>query len=454
MKTLSTITVFLSITLLSMAQSSPLDDYIQQGLTNNLTLKQNNLSLKQAEYALKAAKGLYLPEASINSRFSLAQGGRTIDFPIGDMLNPVYETLNQLLEENGNEGNFGSIENQQINFLRGQEYDASLSVVQPIYSRKITLNKRIAQEQLKMSSTELDLFKRELTYSIKEAYYNYLKTVQMMQLVERTKEVVEENHRITRKLFENDMTAKDAVLRAKADVSRVKLLETSLNKNRNLARNYFNFLINRDLKSEIIIETSAAIALNSTMDSLTENALKRREELSLIHSQTQLYSYMAGVNAAENLPEIVLAINAGLQGDESVSFQNNDYLMGSLVLNWTLFKGNINKNNRKQALIAKQQSKLQYQDASNQIRLEVEQDFLSMQEQQQNLIFADDRNNESSEVYRIVEKRYKQGETPLIELLDARNNMIEAESELINTEYNLLISLARLEKSTNTVLLP
>ena len=37
------------------------------------------------------------PALDFAARYSVADGGRTIDFPVGDLLNPVYETLDQLL---------------------------------------------------------------------------------------------------------------------------------------------------------------------------------------------------------------------------------------------------------------------------------------------------------------------------------------------------------------------
>ena len=43
----------------------------------------------------------------------LAAGGRAIDFPIGDLLNPVYSTLNALTQTN----QFPQVENESITFL-------------------------------------------------------------------------------------------------------------------------------------------------------------------------------------------------------------------------------------------------------------------------------------------------------------------------------------------------
>ncbi len=432
----------------------PLDEYIKMGLENNLTLQQNNLSLQKAEFALKIASGMFLPEASLQSRYTLASGGRTIDFPIGDLLNPVYSTLNQMLQQQGQSGNFPVLENEQINFLRPQEYDAAISVVQPVFSKQLQLNRQIAKQQCSMNQAEMELFKNKLVLNIKEAYYNYLKTVQLEEMVNRTIEMVNENYRVTQKLFENNMITRDAVLRAKSDISKVKLFETSVLKNREMARSYFNFLINRDLQAEILSEDEDDVKYETSLDQLTQTALDLREELKQIDLQTNLYDNVAKLNRAENIPVLALAVTAGLQGDNSTEFKDADYVMGSVVLNWKLFNGNINSNKRQQALIEKHKSEIQKQEVANQIMLEVKQKFLDVEEQKQNLVLANDRFTEAKEAYRIMDKRFRQGEAPLIELMDARNTLVESESDYISTKYNLLISIARLQQSSHTALIP
>lgn len=446
MKTL--LTTLLLVLSISAFSQIPLEKYIEQGLQNNLTLQRNNMSLKNAEYSLKVAKGMFLPSAGIQARYTLAEGGRTIEFPVGDMLNPVYNTLNQLLTAQGQGAPFSEISNESIAFMRPQEYDAKLSVVQPLYSRSLFINKKISEQQLSMSQQELEKFKRELSFQIKEAYYNYLQTVQMIQMVNRTMEVVTENLRVTQKLFESDMITKDAVLRARSDVSQVKLFKTTVSKNNELAKSYFNFLLNKDFNSSIEIGTEELNNTQGNLDNYTSAALELREELKQLDSQTEIYALLADLNTAENIPMLLLAIDAGLQGENFSNFSESDYVMGSVVLNWTLFSGNVNRNKRQQAIIEMEKSEKQKEEAIQQILLEVKRDFLDVQELRQNLEVATNRDTESKEVYRILEKRYRQGEAALVELLDARNNMVEAESDKITTKYKLLTSLAKLEKSS------
>ena len=74
-------------------QAQTLDDYVSTALTNNLDLAQEELSYQEAQAQLEQAKALFWPTLGINGRFSVAQGGRTIDIPAGDLVNPAYQNL-------------------------------------------------------------------------------------------------------------------------------------------------------------------------------------------------------------------------------------------------------------------------------------------------------------------------------------------------------------------------
>ena len=452
MKNSILIIVFTILSFSIIAQNTVLEDYVNQGLESNLVIKQNQMSLENAQYALKAAKGKFLPTVTTQSRYTLAQGGRTIDFPIGDMLNPVYGTLNEMLVAQGGEPQFPMIENQQIGFLREQEYEAKISLTQPVYYPSIAINKRIEEKRLQMTETEIGQYKNELTFQIKESYYNYNKALHYYDLIQETKKVVNENYRVTQKLLENNMINRDAVLRAKSEISKVQLFETEAIKNKEMAKSYFNFLLNRDLDDDIILCSQAESYLNPEFLELSHNAIGSREELQLLDKQINIMDDVADLSQAAMLPTFLVAVDYGIQGEKFEINKDSDFITGSFVLTWDLFSGNTNRIKKKQALIQKQ--KLQYykEEVSNKIRLEVKQDVYEVEQQFKSLNLAQTRKDEAVEVYRIVEKRYRLGEASLIELLDARNNMTEAEAQLIIVKYDYLVSVSRLEKSSKTSL--
>jgi len=96
---ISAITLFF-LTMLY-AQDDPLENYIRVGLESNLALQQQKFSLAQSIEALNEARGKYFPSIDIGARYTRAGGGREIIIPVGDLVNPIYKTLNALLEAQG-----------------------------------------------------------------------------------------------------------------------------------------------------------------------------------------------------------------------------------------------------------------------------------------------------------------------------------------------------------------
>src|SRR5512145_1456495 len=77
------------------AQMAALNSYVREGLAGNLALQQQNFSYKESEQALRAARGLFLPSLTLSARYSDLRGN-VLD--LGTLINPVYSTLNQLLQ--------------------------------------------------------------------------------------------------------------------------------------------------------------------------------------------------------------------------------------------------------------------------------------------------------------------------------------------------------------------
>ena len=167
---------------------SPLDDYIRMGLENNLALKQKETSYRKSLETLKEAKGLFFPNISLNARFSVAEGGRTIDLPIGDLLNPVYATLNQILHSN----QFPQIDNQSFMFFRPKEQETKIRMIQPLFNTDIYYNSKIKKELTETEQVSVDQYRQELVAEIRKAYYNVAMAEGIVNMLNETRKLLEE----------------------------------------------------------------------------------------------------------------------------------------------------------------------------------------------------------------------------------------------------------------------
>src|ERR1700761_9629839 len=93
------------------------ESLVSDALGANLELDGAGATVAQRFAALDQARALYLPSLDLSGRYTRASGGRTIDFPVGDLLNPVYASLNQITGTS----QFPTVPNQQINFQRTRE---------------------------------------------------------------------------------------------------------------------------------------------------------------------------------------------------------------------------------------------------------------------------------------------------------------------------------------------
>ncbi len=236
------------------AGEDALDAYIAAGLNNNLALKQQNFSLEQSIQALAEARGLFLPTIDISARYSRAGGGRTFDIPSGDMVNPIYKTLNQLLNVHGQPGPFPeNVPNQTVYFLREQEHDTRIRLIQPILQLAIWNNYALKSHLKEIEFYQTAIYKRVLISEIKRAYYNYLKTKNIVDLFDKIEALQIENLRVSQSLFSSGKVTEDVVFRAEAELGGTRREKLQAGNIHRQTRSYFNFILNRNLSEEIII---------------------------------------------------------------------------------------------------------------------------------------------------------------------------------------------------------
>lgn len=439
--------MFLLLVVIVNAQTEIIDEYIKIGLQNNLALKQKEFSLKKSMAALDEARGYFFPSIDINARYSRADGGRTIDFPIGDIVNPIHAGLNQLMNAQVYPTN---IPNQEINFLREKEHDTKLNVTQTIFDAKIYNNYSLKSDLVEASKEERNVYARELIKEIKKGYYNYLKTVEVEKLYKQTETLLKENLRVSNKLYENDKVTKDVVYRSQAELSKIEQNKLGAEKDNELASSYFNFLLNRELDSDIETggQIGSALELEFDVESVYNIAVNNREELK------QLTNY---INAAENskdiaqanfYPGLYFSFDYGYQGEEYKFTNEYDYWMASLVLKWNLFNGFKDEAKAEQSEWDKKKLQAQRDELIKQVNLQLRRALKNYEVAEKSLTTAQLRKEAAEKSFEIMNKKYENGLASQIEYLDAQTELTHASINQVITKYDYKISYAELERTS------
>ena len=443
MKIITFIFIFLVPSLLNGQEI--LKEYIRYGIDNNLALKQKEYGYEKSLEALKQARGLFYPNISFNARYSISDGGRVIDFPVGDLLNPVYSTLNALTSSQ----RFPMVENQQIKFLRPTEQETKIRLAQPVFNADIYYNSKIKKEMSVYEETDVAQYKRELIAEIKKAYYNLAMADGIFSMLIETRTLLLENIRVNKKLVENDKLTVDCVYRSEAELSKFDQELQNAEKNKKIASAYFNFLLNKPLSDSIIIHQPVRFPVLADFTSdFSRSAIENREELKKLGSYNNITDMQLKMNQSGKLPDLFVAVDYGFQGEKYQFNKDQDYVQASAILTWNLFSGFQNKAKIKQALIDKTIIESQLDEARKQIELQVINTLNELLAAEKGITAAESRLKNAREGFRLVNRKYEEGQAGLLEFLDARTTMTQAEENLIISKFSYLTCFAEFEKVT------
>ncbi len=437
----------------SLHSGEVLDRYVLQALDSNLALKQADFNYEKSITALKEAGGLFLPSATIEARYSRAEGGRVIEFPIGDMLNPIYQTLNFLT---GFPAFPTNLPNEEFQFFREREHDTKIRVVQPVFQPKIYYNYKIQKQLSDIENASRNAYARHLVADVKTAYYNYLTAIQVVELANRTHILLQENLRISESLFHNDKVTIDAVYRARTELSRLEQRRAEATKLYNLSQAYFNFLLNRALDTPIDVEDVSVPVKNAPFnrEQAEQNALQHREELVQLSAAIDAQRNGVKLTRSNFLPGLSVVFDYGYQGEEYNFTKDYDYWMASGVLSWNLFNGGQDKAKIQRAKLEQARLETQRMYVQKQILLDVLTAYEDVRVVTESLEAAENELKSAEETFNIVRKKWQQGMAAHIEFLDAQNTFTQAELNSIIKNYDYFIKQAKLEKAAAFYQLP
>ncbi|MEM1125712.1 MAG: TolC family protein [Bacteroidota bacterium] len=445
------------------AQDDVVARLVEEGLAQNLALQQRAFDLAQSRESLAEARGLFWPTVDLQARYSRAEGGRTFDIPVGDLLNPVYGTLNELLAAQGEPSAFPTIQNVSTPFLREQEQDTRLQIIQPLYQPQISRTVRLREQQMDIQRHGLDAYRQELILEIKTAYYDYVKAERAVAIYQSALDLVQEGARVNERLVAASTATHDALLRAQTEVLNVRQQVAEAERDRTLARSYVNFLLNRSLDTPLeMIESSdqvpallgtspfrfasAQVAAVDPVHAWQEQAVQARPELQQVESAVQASMAATALEQSAHLPGVSLVMDLGIEGETYQLNNGGSFYMGSLVLRWNLFNGFQTRSRVTQQRIQTQRLEAQRAELGQQIRLQVREAYdqaaTAYQMAQQT---AAQRVRTAASTYRLVARRYEEGLAPYVDLLDARTTLTTAELNLNITQTDLLTRLAELE---------
>jgi outer membrane protein len=410
------------------------EEYVEIALQGNLALQGQGLEVQRAEAALTAARARFFPELSLQARYTRADGGRDFDLPLGTLLNPAYQTLNELLAAQGEPPRFSPLPDQTIPFQREREQDTRLTLRQPLYQPAIPAAARAQRELLRGTRAGEQALARQLRRDVWLGYLDWLKALRAREVLVATAQVLDENLRVNESLLANGRVTEDQVLRARTEQLAMTQQQREVQQQIEQAQRYVNFLLNRPLDTPL--EDAPVPAVAALGPDPAAGGL--RPELEQADALGAAAGEQHRAARAALAPMLSLGVDAGTQGKDWDLGPGYNYVSASLVLSWKMFDGGANRAEAERARLAARQARLRQESLFRQINLEQQQARDRLAAATDSIDVAEARAEAARAVQRIAGRKRDEGTISQVEFIDAQSALTAAELALNVNRFELL----------------
>jgi len=436
-----------------------MDQLVAEAIAANLELASVEANVAQRLALLDQARARYLPAIDLNLRYSVADGGRDFEIPVGDLMNPVYTSLNTLLTASGQPAPFSPIANSTIPFLRKHEQESVLRLTQPLYDGRIGAASRAAAHEHEAARLGRDALVARLQRDVRQAYLRWLGTRESISILHATFDAARENQRVNESLHRNGKVTRDAVLRAETDVLEIEQQLAAANAAERVAQNYVNLLRNQSLESALPPSGTddrdvqrlrerllgAGWAAAGASQRMQASAVDHRHELKQVEAGLEATDAAEDLARAAFKPRLALAVDTGIQGAGYGFSRDDRFALASLVLQFNVFRGGADRAGLREARARTAGLRAQRELLEQQVRLQVLEAARNLEVAEASMRTATKRVDAARQAFEIVRRKRDLGQLAPVEFIDARRALTSAELGQRVYRYQALGALAEME---------
>jgi len=394
----------------------------QYAVEHNRSMKKASLALEQAERTRWATYANYLPQANLSANYqtylmsdSLSLGGMKIAMKPSSSL--------------------------------------TLQISQPIFNASILVGMRLADIARDMTKNSIVQTELAVKQNVNSVYYSILVLENSTSLMKKNLENLRTLANATR--VRVNVGIGESTEADQMEITLANLENTLQNTNQNIEMAY------NSLRLLLGIGTEGSLSLTSKLSELTDqqtslalmvkpfsldnNIDKKTSDLSVKISEEQ-------VNSAKSA--ILPTVTAVYQRNEKIIKPIVDFSMKNTLMftaNIPLYAGGKNDANIKKAKLALQSAQLDNDQLKDQLQLQEKQLRYNLKSAMESYTLQQKTIEVSQRVFNNITKKYEQGVSSSLEVTNANNNLLTAQSNYITTVMNLLNAQDALLKLLGTL---
>ena len=409
-----------------------LEECIEKGLNNDPSLVQSKATLDRAGNSMWTSYGSFLPSIRVSSDYNYRSNpfpGYYVDVQVAPdsfATVPIY-----------------------VNDSWGQSLTLSQNLFNGFSDYFSLKSNKANKEAAKMSYSNQVL---STVYNIKVNYFAVLRAMKLTDVQRKALERSEEQLRITETRYELGSAALSDVLKARVSHGEAQLNLISAENSFKVSSAQLNYAVGEDISRRYRVDSTVTKRnVHYTLEGSVDFALKNNPKLhayqkSIVSSKHSVRSAWGGF-----LPSLEASYSASWFNAEEFDLgtffnENHTYRYG-LTLSLNIFDQFITKRQISDAKASYNTDRFNYHNYRNGLQLEVTEAYLEYEKAQLSLEVANDKLASAREDYKLANEKYSLGAATILDLLDAEVSLKTAERDVIESEFDLNLAVASLEKA-------
>jgi len=325
-----------------------------------------------------------------------------------------------------------------------QFYNATVTL--PIYTSG-RISSGIDAARASHEAAQSDELSRSLDLKLRvaEAFVEVLRAERGLEVADSHVTSLEAHVRDVQNRYDQAMVAQNDLLAAQVEFADARQVAIQAENRLDLARAGYNRLLVRPLAQAVSLQGLSPDPVSDTLETLVTRALEQRSELASLTQQVQALHRQAKGVRAQTRPQI--ALNGGYDFQENQFQAHEGQWSATLGLQWKIFDGGILRHRagatERQAAALQQQ----HEDLASEIRLQVRQAWLDVQETGKRIVVTKDAIAQAEENLTVNRDRYENGLSTNTEVLDAETLRTRSQNNHANAIYDAVLATLQLRRA-------
>lgn len=326
---------------------------------------------------------------------------------------------------------------------------ADARITLPLYTGgKVARGIDAAEAALSARQHQSSVSTQQIKLAVSQHYINVLRANSSLAVADSNVKSLTAHVRDAEDMLKSGSVARNDYLAAAVTLADSEQRRLQARNQLDLARAAYNRALGRPLDVPVDLDENLP-GIDPTLDLssleiLTETALRSREELRGLDATAEAYRYQAASARADTRPQ--LALTGGYMALENDFLNRDEFWMVGVGLQWNLFDGG---QARKRASALSFQSNAVAQERNNLrslIELQVRQAWLRLNETNERKRLTERAVEQAEENLRVVRDRYRNGEGTNTEVLDAEMLRHLSRSNYDNADFDAKLALYELAR--------